>query len=76
MLELLAYLRADDFKSFIVSGGGVEFMRVFAGKVYDVPPGQVIGSSGKQQFEMRDGKPVLVKLLKIGERQPKGHCGP
>ncbi len=62
MLELLAYMRANGFKTFIVSGGGVEFMRVFAEKVYGIPPEQVIGSSGKQQFAMRDGKPVLVKL--------------
>lgn len=54
MLELLAYLRAKGFKTFIVSGGGVEFMRMFAE--------QVVGSSGKQKFELRDGKPVLVKL--------------
>src|SRR4051794_23285121 len=62
MLELLAYLRANNFKTFIVSGGGVEFMRVFAEKTYGVPPEQVIGSSGKTQFEMKDGKPVLMKL--------------
>jgi len=62
MLELLAYLRANGFKTFIVSGGGIEFMRAFAEKVYGIPPEQVIGSTGKQQFEMRDGKPVLVKL--------------
>jgi phosphoglycolate phosphatase-like HAD superfamily hydrolase len=65
MLELLAYLRTNGFKTFIVSGGGVEFMRVFAEKVYDIPPEQVIGSSGTQQFEMRDGKPVLVKLAAV-----------
>jgi len=62
MLELLAYLRANDFKTFIVSGSGIEFMRAFAEKVYGIPPEQVIGSSGKQQFEMRVGKPVIVKL--------------
>jgi phosphoserine phosphatase len=62
MLELLTYLRSNGFKTFIVSGGGVEFMRAFAEKVYDIPPEQVIGSSGKQQFEIRDGRPVLVKL--------------
>jgi phosphoglycolate phosphatase-like HAD superfamily hydrolase len=65
MLELLAYMRANGFKTFIVSGGGVEFMRVFAEKVYGIPPEQVIGSSGVQQFEMRDGKPVLVKLAMV-----------
>jgi phosphoserine phosphatase len=65
MLELLAYMRANGFKTFIVSGGGVEFMRVFAEKVYGIPPEQVIGSSGTQQFEMRDGKPVLIKLAMV-----------
>jgi phosphoglycolate phosphatase-like HAD superfamily hydrolase len=62
MLELLAYLRANGFKTFIVSGGGVEFIRAFAEQVYDIPPEQVVGSSGKQKFEMRAGKPVIVKL--------------
>ncbi|MEE1656198.1 HAD family hydrolase [Microvirga sp. CF3062] len=65
MLELLGYLRSNGFKTFIASGGGVEFMRVFAEKVYGIPPEQVIGSSGTQQFEMRDGKPVLVKLAMV-----------
>jgi phosphoglycolate phosphatase-like HAD superfamily hydrolase len=65
MQELLAYLRANGFKTFIVSGGGVEFMRAFAEKVYGIPPDQVVGSSGKLKFEMRDGKPVLVKLPEI-----------
>jgi phosphoglycolate phosphatase-like HAD superfamily hydrolase len=62
MLELLTYLRANGFKTFIVSGGGVEFMRAFAEQVYGIPPEHVIGSTGKQQFELRDGTPVLVKL--------------
>src|SRR5262245_1234342 len=61
MLELLAYLRANGFKTFIVSGGGVEFMRAFAEETYGIPPEQVVGSQGKLKFEMRDGKPVLVK---------------
>ena len=65
MLELLAYLRANGFKTFIVSGGGIEFMRAFAEQVYGIPPEQVIGSSGKLKFEMRDGKPVLVKLPEV-----------
>jgi hypothetical protein len=65
MLELLTYLRANGFKTFIVSGGGVEFMRAFAEQVYDITPEQVVGSSGKLKFEMRDGKPVLVKLPEI-----------
>jgi hypothetical protein len=62
MLELLAYLRSNGFKTFIVSGGGIDFMRVFAERVYGVPPEQVVGSSGKLNFELRDGKPVLMKL--------------
>jgi phosphoglycolate phosphatase-like HAD superfamily hydrolase len=65
MLELLAYLRANGFKTFIVSGGGIEFMRAFAEVTYGVPPEQVIGSSGKLKFEMRDGNPVLSKLPEI-----------
>lgn len=65
MLELLAYLRANGFKTYIVSGGGIEFMRPWTEKVYGIPPEQVIGSSGKTKFEMRDGKPVLVKLPEI-----------
>jgi hypothetical protein len=65
MLELLAYLRANSFKTFIVSGGGVEFMRAFAEKVYGIPPEQVVGSQGKLKFEVRDGKPVLVKLPEV-----------
>lgn len=65
MLELLAYLRANGFKPFIVSGGGAEFMRVFSEKLYGIPPEQVIGSSGKLKFEMRGGQPVLVKLPEI-----------
>jgi phosphoglycolate phosphatase-like HAD superfamily hydrolase len=60
-LELLAYLRANGFKTFIVSGGGVEFMRVFAEKIYGIPPEQVVGSSGAVKFEMRANGPVLVK---------------
>jgi phosphoglycolate phosphatase-like HAD superfamily hydrolase len=62
MLELLAYLRTNGFKTFIVSGGGVDFMRVFSEQVYGIPPEQVVGSSGKLDFELRDGTPVLVKL--------------
>ena len=65
MLELLAYLRANGFKTFIVSGGGIEFMRPWSEKSYGIPPEQVIGSSGKLKFELRDGKPVLVKLPQI-----------
>ena len=62
MLELLTYLRANGFKTYIVSGGGIEFMRPWAEKVYGIPPEQVIGSSIKTKFELRDGKAVLVRL--------------
>jgi len=65
MLELLAYLRANGFKTFVVSGGGIEFMRPWAEKVYGVPPEQVIGSSIKTKYEVRDGKPVLVRLPEL-----------
>jgi phosphoserine phosphatase len=62
MLELLAYLRVSGFKTFIVSGGGVEFMRPFTERVYGVPPEQVIGSSIQTRYEIRDGRPVIVRL--------------
>jgi hypothetical protein len=62
MVELLAYLRANGFKTFIVSGGGIEFMRPWTEKVYGVPPEQVVGSSIKTKYEMRGGKPVLMRL--------------
>ncbi|QKS27521.1 MAG: hypothetical protein FAZ92_01076 [Accumulibacter sp.] len=65
MLDLLAYLRANGFKTFIVSGGGIEFMRPWVNEVYGVPPEQVVGSSIKTRFELRDGKPVLVRLPEI-----------
>jgi phosphoserine phosphatase len=65
MLELLDYLRANGFKTFIVSGGGVEFMRPWAERVYGIPPEQVIGSSGKLKLETRNGQPVLVKLAEL-----------
>ena len=65
MLELLAYLRANGFKTYIVSGGGIEFMRPWSEDIYGIPPEQVIGSSIKTEFEMRDGTPVLVRLPEI-----------
>ena len=65
MLELLNYLRTNDFKTFIVSGGGIEFMRPWAERIYGIPPEQVIGSSIKAKFELRDGIPVLVRLPEI-----------
>lgn len=65
MLELLAYLRANGFKTFIVSGGGIEFMRPWAERVYGIPPEQVVGSSIKTKFELRDGKPVIARLPEL-----------
>ena len=65
MLELLAYLRANGFKTYLVSGGGIEFIRAWAERVYGIPPEQVIGSSIKTKFELRDGNPVLVRLPEI-----------
>jgi hypothetical protein len=65
MLEMLAFLRANGFKTFIVSGGGIEFMRPWAEAVYGIPPEQIVGSSIKSKYEMRDGKPVLVRLPEI-----------
>jgi haloacid dehalogenase-like hydrolase len=62
MIELLAYLRANGFKTFIVSGGGIEFMRPWTERVYGVPPEQVVGSSIKTRFQMRDGRPELFRL--------------
>ena len=62
MLELLAYLRANGFQTFIVSGGGIEFMRPWTERVYGVPRQQVVGSSIKTRFEMRDGSPTLFRL--------------
>ncbi|HPE80541.1 MAG TPA: HAD family hydrolase [Gammaproteobacteria bacterium] len=65
MLEVLDYLRANGFKTFIVSGGGIEFMRPWTQEVYGIPPEQVIGSSIKTQFDVRDGEAVLVRLPEI-----------
>jgi len=71
MVELLAYLRANGFKTFIVSGGGIEFMRPWTEKVYGIPPEQVIGTSGGLKYELRDGNPVLVKLPEIAHNDDK-----
>lgn len=65
MIELLSYLRANGFKTFIVSGGGIEFMRPWTERVYGIPPEQVVGSSGKLKFVMRGDKPTLLKLPAI-----------
>lgn len=63
MLELLAHLRANGFKTFIVSGGGADFMRVWSERVYGVPPEQVVGSNGLTRYELRESGPVLVKTM-------------
>ena len=65
MLELLDYLRANGFKTYIVSGGGIEFMRPWTQAVYGIPPEQVIGSSIKVAFKLRNGEPVLERLAEI-----------
>jgi phosphoglycolate phosphatase-like HAD superfamily hydrolase len=62
MLELLDFLRDNDFKTFIVSGGGIEFMRPWVEEVYGIPPDQVVGSSIKTEFDYNDGKPVIRRL--------------
>lgn len=71
MLELLSYLRDNGFKTFIVSGGGIEFMRPWAERVYGIPPEQVVGSSGGLKLEMRSGSPVLVKLPELVHNDDK-----
>jgi hypothetical protein len=65
MLEVLAYLKANGFKNYIVSGGGIEFMRPWAEAAYGIPPEQVIGSSVKTKFELREGEPVIVRLPEL-----------
>ncbi|MGH7723981.1 MAG: HAD family hydrolase [Candidatus Eiseniibacteriota bacterium] len=65
MLELLSYLRAHGFKTFIVSGGGVEFMRVWVEGVYGIPPEQVVGSTGDLRYDLGADQPTLMKLPKI-----------
>jgi phosphoglycolate phosphatase-like HAD superfamily hydrolase len=72
MLELLAYLRANGFRNYIVSGGGIEFMRAWAEKAYGVPPEQVIGSSAMTKFELRDGQPVIMRLPELNFVDDKG----
>ena len=65
MRELLDHLRANGFRTYIVSGGGVEFLRVVSQELYGVPPEQVIGSSVRTKYEVREGKPVIVRLPEI-----------
>jgi hypothetical protein len=71
MIEVLALLRAHGFKTFIVSGGGIEFMRQWAERVYGVPPEQVIGSSIRTRYELRDGRPTLVRLPELAVNNDK-----
>ena len=71
MLELLAYLRANGFKTFVVSGGGIEFMRPWTERVYGIPPEQVVGSSIKTSFEMRRGRPILFRLPELNFNDDK-----
>lgn len=71
MIELLAYLRANNFKTFIVSGGGIEFMRPWAEQVYGIPPEQIVGSSVKLRFEMRQAKSVLLRLPELNFNDDK-----
>ena len=78
MLEVLAYLRANGFKTWIVSGGGIEFMRPWTERVYGIPPEQVVGSSIKTKFEIKDGKPVLMRLPEldfIDDKKMEGTSG-
>ena len=72
MVEVLGYLRANGFKTYIVSGGGIEFIRVIAEPMYGIPPEQVIGSSGKLKFELRDGVPAIFRLPELEFFDDKG----
>jgi hypothetical protein len=71
MIELLAYLRSNGIKAFIVSGGGIEFLRPWTERIYGVPPEQVVGSSIKTKFQMRDGRPVLFRLPEMNFNDDK-----
>jgi phosphoglycolate phosphatase-like HAD superfamily hydrolase len=65
MLEVLTYLQANGFKTFIVSGGGIEFMRPWSERIYGIPPEQVVGSSIRTKYEVRNGKPVMIRLPEL-----------
>jgi len=65
MLELLTYLRGNGFKTYIVSGGGVDFMRPWTERVYGIPPEQVVGSAIRAKYEIRNGEPMLIRLPEI-----------
>jgi len=71
MLELLAYLRASGFKTYIVSGGGIEFMRPWAERTYGIPPEQVVGSMGGLRYEVKDGQPVLMKTAELAHNDDR-----
>ena len=71
MREVLAYLRATGFKTFIVSGGGIEFMRPWVEQVYGIPPEQIVGSSIKTKFEIRDSQPILMRLPELNFNDDK-----
>jgi haloacid dehalogenase-like hydrolase len=71
MVEVCDYLVANGFKIFIVSGGGIDFMRPWAEKTYGIPPQQVVGSTIKTKFEMRDGQPVLIRLPELNFNNDK-----
>ncbi len=71
MLELLSYLRANGFKTYIVSGGGAEFVRQWAEQVYGIPPEQVVGTYGRMEYEIREGHPVIVKLPELALNNDK-----
>ena len=72
MVELLAYLRANEFKNYIISGGGVEFMRPWTESIYGIPPEQVVGSTSKTKFKMRNGQPMLIRLPEVNIMNDKG----
>ena len=72
MVELLDYLHANGFKNYIISGGGVEFMRPWTESIYGIPPEQVVGSTSKTKFEMRNGQPVLIRLPEVNLMNDKG----
>lgn len=72
MVELLEYLRANEFKTFIVSGGGIDFLRVWAEEAYGIPPEQIVGSSVKTKFKIQDGKPMIVRLPELSFINDKG----
>ena len=65
MLEVMDYLRANGFKTYIVTGGGQEFVRVYSQRIYGIPPEQIVGSSILTKYEYQDGKPILMREPKL-----------